>query len=395
MAALQQMQVTGGDGRMAAMAADRIVPATLDTLGDAALAAWLCPRAIMGARAARGAVEAGLALPLAGTERAFAAVEILARREDAILSAAAPLADLRRWAAKDAGRERTIAARLDALAAARAPWAGLSLARPRLMGIVNVTPDSFSDGGRFLAADDAIAHGRALLDAGADILDIGGESTRPGAEPVAPEEEIRRIAPVLRALAATKAPISVDTRHAAVMAMALEAGAAIINDVSALSDPGGMAIVARSTASVVLMHMAGEPRTMQREPRYRCAPLDVLEALAARVAACEAAGIARARIVIDPGIGFGKTKAHNLEILGRLALFQALGTGVMVGLSRKSFLGGSPDERLAGSIAGALDAARNGAQIVRVHDVAETKAALDQLAALERASTMIGSDGIA
>ncbi len=186
----------------------------------------------------------------------------------------------------------------------------------------------------------------------------------------------------MRALAATGAPVSVDTRHAATMAMALAAGARIVNDVSALADPDSSAIIARAGASVVLMHMQGEPATMQREPRYRFAPLDVLDALAARIAACAAAGIPPSRIVIDPGIGFGKTQAHNLQILHHLALFQGLGTGVMVGLSRKSFLArlagtaAPADARLAGSIAGALEAVRNGAQIVRAHDVAETRQAL-------------------
>jgi len=191
----------------------------------------------------------------------------------------------------------------------------------------------------------------------------------------------------VRALAATGAPVSVDTRHAATMAMALAAGARIVNDVSALADPDSSAIIARAGASVVLMHMQGEPATMQRDPRYSFAPLDVLEFLAARVAACEAAGIPRARVAIDPGIGFGKTQAHNLQILGRLALFQSLGTGVMVGVSRKSLVGrlaGAPAEaRLPGSLAGALDAVRKGAQIVRVHDVAETRQALLLQGAIE------------
>ena len=199
---------------------------------------------------------------------------------------------------------------------------------------------------------------------------------------------MRRIEPVLRALAATGAALSVDTRHAAVMAMALAAGARVVNDVSALAgDPASIGIIARAGASVVLMHMQGEPATMQRDPRYGFAPLEILEFLAARVAVCEAAGIPRARVAIDPGIGFGKTQAHNIQILGRLALFQSLGTGVMVGVSRKSLVGrlaGAPAEaRLPGSLAGALDAVRKGAQIVRVHDVAETRQALLLQGAIE------------
>ena len=390
MAALQQMQVRSGGGRMAAMASSAIVPVPLDWLGAEALEGWLCPASLLAGSAAARAIDGGWALPLAGGPRGFAAVELLARRDESVLSALAPIAALRRWAsARGKEFERVIEARLEALAAPRTDWAGLSLARPLVMGIVNVTPDSFSDGGRYIAADAAVAHGRALLDAGADLLDIGGESTRPGAAPVAPEEEIRRIEPVLRALVASGVPVSIDTRHAAVMAIALDLGARVVNDVSALTGRGSIETVARAGASVVLMHMQGEPATMQRDPRYGFAPLDVLEALAARVEACEAAGIPRARIVIDPGIGFGKTPTHNLQILSRLALFHALGAGVMVGLSRKSLVGriaaAAADARLPGSLAGALDAVRKGAQIVRVHDVAETRQALLLQAAIDGA----------
>jgi len=381
MAALQQMQARLRNDTIAAMAETAPVP--LDALGEEALGAWLAPAALIAGEGAQRAAAAGFALPLAGGPCAFAAVEVLARRGGAVSSALAPLAQVRAWAAgHGAAMERHIEARLAALAAPRPDWAGLPLARPLVMGIVNVTPDSFSDG--YPDPDDAIAHGRALLAAGADILDVGGESTRPGATPVTPADEIRRIAPVLRALVATGAPVSIDTRHAAVMAMALEAGARIVNDVTALAgDRDSLGVAARAGASVVLMHMQGEPATMQREPRYAFAPLDVLEDLAARVAACEAAGIPRGRVVVDPGIGFGKTRQHTLQILARLTLFQALGTGVMVGLSRKSFLGkGAAGERLAGSLAGALDAVAKGAQIVRVHDVAETRQALALYAAI-------------
>ncbi len=374
---------------MAAMAESTITPVPLDALGDEAEGVWLCPAAFLAGGTAARAIEGGFALPLAGGPRGFSAVELLARRDDAVLSALAPLPRLRSWAAaRGAVLEQHIEARLASLSAPRPDWAGLSLARPLVMGIVNVTPDSFSDGGRFLGAEEAAAHGRALLEAGADIVDIGGESTRPGATQVPAEEEMRRIEPVLRALAASGAALSVDTRHAAVMAMALAAGARIVNDVSALAgDKASIGIIARAGASVVLMHMQGEPATMQRDPRYGFAPLEILEFLAARVAACEAAGIPRARVAIDPGIGFGKTQAHNLQILGRLALFQSLGTGVMVGVSRKSLVGrlaGAPAEaRLPGSLAGALDAVRKGAQIVRVHDVAETRQALLLQGAIE------------
>ena len=349
----------------------------------AALLGWLRPLGIVRGSIAARAVAAGLGAPLAGGSAAFTMVEALARRPDGgIDSALAPLARLLAWAeAGDPQVAAHVRARLDALGAQRPAWAGLALARPLVMGIVNVTPDSFSDGGAFVEAGRAVAHARALIGAGADIIDIGGESTRPGAEPVAPEEEIRRIAPVIEPLVRSGAVVSVDTRHATVMAMALAKGARIINDVTALGgDPQSLGVVARAGASVVLMHMQGEPRTMQVAPSYALASLDVLEALAVRVAACERAGIPRARIVIDPGIGFGKAPEHNLEILGRLALFHALGTGVMIGVSRKSLVGrvaeAPVNERVPGSLAGALHALEEGVQIVRVHDVAETKQAV-------------------
>jgi dihydropteroate synthase len=246
------------------------------------------------------------------------------------------------------------------------------------MGIVNVTPDSFSDGGDH-AGTDAVAHGRAMLEAGADILDVGGESTRPGATPVEPEEEIRRIEPVVRGLAALGAVVSIDTCHAATMACALAAGARIINDVTALAgDPDSLGVAARSTAPVVLMHMKGKPQTMQNDPVYDCAPLDVLEYLEARIVACAAAGIPPGRIVVDPGIGFGKRLRHNLQILARLSLLHLTGCPILLGASRKSFIastvarGERPKQRLPGSLAAELQALDQGVQILRVHDVAET-----------------------
>ncbi|HYL47796.1 MAG TPA: dihydropteroate synthase, partial [Stellaceae bacterium] len=267
----------------------------------------------------------------------------------------------------------------------RPRWAGFALDRPLVMGILNVTPDSFSDGGRFADPAGAIAHGRALIDAGADIVDIGGESTRPGALPVTPDDEFARIEPVIKALAAAGASISVDTRHASVMARALEAGARIINDIAALSHPGAMALAAKMRSPVVLMHMQGEPATMQQAPQYDLASLDIAEFLDARIAGCLGAGIARDAIVVDPGIGFGKTKAHNLEILARIGLLHGLGTGVLVGASRKSFLGGPVETRLAGSLAIAIHAVQQGVQIVRVHDVTETRAAIALTEALATA----------
>jgi dihydropteroate synthase len=243
------------------------------------------------------------------------------------------------------------------------------------MGVVNVTPDSFSDGGRYYARDAAIAHARRLAEEGADIVDIGGESTRPGAAPLTGEEELERILPVIQALG--DLCISVDTRRPAVMAAALDAGASMINDVQALQAPGALAAVREAACAVCLMHMKGDPATMQRDPHYDDVVHEVKAFLQERVTAAEAAGIARERIVVDPGFGFGKTTAHNLMLLGRFAELSELGVPLLAGLSRKSTIGkltGRPaDERLAGSLAMALIAVQRGATILRVHDVKETR----------------------
>jgi dihydropteroate synthase len=260
--------------------------------------------------------------------------------------------------------------------------AGLALDRPRIMGVVNVTPDSFSDGGRHLAPDAAVAHALRLEAEGADILDIGGESTRPGSDPVDLEEECRRVLPVIEGLAGrTKARLSIDTRKAEVMRRAAQAGVHLINDVSALAhDPGSLEVAARTGLPVVLMHAQGDPRTMQERPHYADVVLDVYDWLSARVDACERSGIPRARLIVDPGIGFGKTLAHNLALLASLSIFHGLGCAVLLGASRKSFIGrltgADVADRLAGSIAAALLGATQGAQILRVHDVAATRQAL-------------------
>lgn len=344
---------------------------------------WLRPLGWLSGSTAASAVSQGLALPLAGGGLAFSLVEIIGRGETTIASAVVPLAKLREGAyRRGAPFTDRVALMLDRLSVARRPWAGFALDRPLLMGIVNVTPDSFSDGGDFVDPAGAVAHGRALLAAGADMLDIGGESTRPGAAPVAPAEEIRRIAPVIRELAGAGAVISVDTRHAPVMSAALDAGARIVNDVSALAgDERSLAVVARAGAAAVLMHMQGEPRTMQQAPRYALASLDIVDYLDDRIAACAAAGIPRERIAVDPGIGFGKRSAHNIEILARLGLFHALGCAVLLGVSRKALIGAPanaipPKQRLPGSLAGAVYGLAQGAQILRVHDVAETQQAV-------------------
>jgi dihydropteroate synthase len=257
------------------------------------------------------------------------------------------------------------------------------------MGIVNVTPDSFSDGGLFLDADAAIAHGRELLAEGADILDIGGESTRPGAEPVEADEEIRRVVPVIEALAADGARISIDTTKATVARRALEAGATIVNDVAAFRfDPELAAVTAEAGATCVLMHMLGEPRTMQVDPRYDEVVSDVKAFLEQRLAYAVAEGIPEDKIWLDPGIGFGKTLEHNLELIARLDEIVAIGRPVVFGASRKSFLGKltgrQVDERLAGTIATNIIAYERGGRVFRVHDVAATVDALQVAAATVR-----------
>jgi dihydropteroate synthase len=271
---------------------------------------------------------------------------------------------------------------------------GIATDRPLVMGTLNVTPDSFSDGGRFLDARAAITAGEAMRAAGADIIDIGGESTRPGAAPVPVEEELARVLPVIRALAPT-GPVSIDTRNAATMRAALDAGAAIVNDVSALShDAEAAGVVAEAGCPVILMHMRGTPETMKGLATYRDVALDVAEELGFRLAAAEARGVARGRIVLDPGIGFAKTPAQNLALLARLSVLHGLGCPLLVGVSRKSFIGlygGAPDtaDRLPGSLAAGLAAVAAGATILRVHDVAETVQAL----AIWRAIASAGGQG--
>ncbi|MDX8348406.1 dihydropteroate synthase [Cognatiyoonia sp. IB215446] len=273
---------------------------------------------------------------------------------------------------------------LDRLTARRADIAGLSLDRPRLMGILNVTPDSFSDGGRFNDRDAAIAQAQKMRADGANIIDVGGESTRPGASEVPVDEEIARTAPVISAIRAqSDVPISIDTRKASVAQAAIEAGAGLINDVAAFTfDPDLARVTADAGLPVCLMHAQGDPQTMQDDPRYHDVLLDVYDFLAARVAAAEAAGIPRDQIIVDPGIGFGKTVEHNLALLRGIALFHSLGCPILLGASRKRFIGvigggEAATDRVNGSIAVALHAARQGVQFLRVHDIFATKQALD------------------
>jgi len=275
----------------------------------------------------------------------------------------------------------------DALAGFTSPRAsvlGVSMDFPRIMGVLNITPDSFSDGGSDASAEAAVARGLKLIEDGADFLDIGGESTRPGAKPVSLAEEQDRVLPVIEGLKAAgiTAPISIDTRNAVTAQAAFEAGAQLFNDVSALShDPDSLAFAAESGATVCLMHASGDLRTMQDDPTYKNVLIDIFAYLEGRIEVCLEAGISRDKIIVDPGIGFGKTLQHNVTILSGLSAFQGMGVPVLIGASRKGFIGKLSGEAIAvnrapGSIAAALVAAGQGAQIIRAHDVAETRQAL-------------------
>jgi dihydropteroate synthase len=344
---------------------------------------YLRPVGLITGDAAQAAVEAGWALPLCGGEAAFTGCEIWQRRPQGIDRTFLPAADLAGWLQRQPDEVRAAAAALRDRLCAPPSWPhGLPPRRPLLMGVVNVTPDSFSDGGQFLEPAAAIAHGLRLRAEGADIVDVGGESTRPGAAAVSAGEEIRRVAPAVEALAGAGVLVSIDTRKAAVMRAAIASGARMINDISALRcDPDGLATAGASGLPVGLMHSRGEPATMQVRPTYERAPLDVFDHLAARVLAWTEAGYERARLIVDPGIGFGKTLDHNLDILSQLGLYLGLGLPVLVGVSRKSFIGrlaggAPPTERRPGSLAAALWAVAAGAAILRVHDVAATQQAV-------------------
>jgi len=272
---------------------------------------------------------------------------------------------------------------MEALSSPRPRLAGLALDRPRVMGILNVTPDSFSDGGRHNAVDAAVTHALRLISEGADIIDIGGESTRPGADPVPLAEELSRVMPVLEALRPqTSALISIDTRKAEVMSRAAAAGADVLNDVSALThDPEALAAAAGAGLPVILMHAIGDPKTMNDNPQYDDVVLDVFDFLERRIDECEAAGIPKAKLVVDPGIGFGKHLPHNVAVLAALSLYHGLGVPVLLGASRKKLVDQLCDvpnaaDRLPGSLAAALHGIAHGVQIVRVHDVAATRQAI-------------------
>jgi len=266
------------------------------------------------------------------------------------------------------------------LSAPREPICGIEMQKPSIMGILNTTPDSFSDGGLHFIHDDALAGAQKMLADGADIIDVGGESTRPGADYVPADVEIRRTVPVIQTLGGI--PVSIDTRKASVANAAIAAGAGLFNDVSALGfDPDSLATAARLKVPVCMMHASGDPKTMQDDPQYDNVLLDVYDYLEARVTACETAGISRARIMLDPGIGFGKTEAHNLTLLRGLSLFHGLGCAILLGVSRKRLIGNighaaDARDRAPGSIALGLGALDQGVQMLRVHDIAATKQAV-------------------
>ncbi|MES9968475.1 MAG: dihydropteroate synthase [Candidatus Thiodiazotropha sp.] len=268
----------------------------------------------------------------------------------------------------------------------------LDLGSPQVMGILNLTPDSFSDGGRYLNPDLALKHALEMVQEGATIIDIGGESTRPGAQAVSEEEELERVIPIIERLSqSVPVPISIDTNKPLVMGEAVSAGAGMINDIMALQVPGALEAVAEAGVPVCLMHMQGEPRTMQKAPHYENVVEEVKTFLRQRLDACEAAGISRHKLIIDPGFGFGKTLAHNLSLLKELQLLRELAAPMLVGISRKSMIGSiignqAVDQRLMGSVAAAVIAAMGGAAIIRVHDVRETVDALKVVAAVRAAT---------
>lgn len=341
---------------------------------------YLCPRGLISGRTAAEAVAAQVALPFhARSDLAFTLVEATTPS----IAALCPVRDLQPWIASQATPYRE---RLDLLL--RRLTSSVLVPSPRgrpaplVMGIVNVTPDSFSDGGRYLAHDAAIEHGRQLWQEGADWIDVGGESTRPGADEVPAAEEIRRVVPVIQRLAGEGIALSIDTRKAAVMEAALAAGATMINDVSALLfDPRAGAVARGAGVPVVLMHSRGTAANMQQKAHYAAPANEVFDELSDRVDRAESLGIPRSWLLVDPGFGFAKTLPHNLDILQALGLYASLGVPLVVGVSRKSFIGqlaphAPVADRLPGSLAAAQSAVLHGVAMVRVHDVAATRQAL-------------------
>lgn len=345
----------------------------------------LRPDGFLTGRTAKEAVKDSIAGPLAGGPGAFTHLEVIQGEAGLVRSQRVAFSEIK------TSSDVSITRILENLTSDKLPVAGLDWCRTRIMGIVNVTPDSFSDGGLYAAADAAITHGRKLAKEGADILDIGGESTRPGAAEVSEAEETSRIGPVLTALCSDPVPVSIDTRKAGVMRAAAKLGVRFLNDVSALSFDGDSLEAAKvSGLPVILMHAQGTPGVMQRAPHYEDVLIEVYRYLEKRIKVCEQAGISKSRIIIDPGIGFGKTLDHNLSLLAGLSTFHGLGCPVLLGASRKRFIGELSNEDLAarrvpGSLAAVFQAAMHGVQIVRVHDVAETRQALDVIEAVHAA----------
>ncbi len=337
---------------------------------------FLRPAGLLWGRDAEEAIAGGDAGRLAGQRIGFTRIELSLRHESLVSRSWYSYRDL------SASSDNDIAERLELIGRDRPNLPGTEPGEPAIMGIVNVTPDSFSDGGQAFETDVAIAQGLELAAAGAAILDVGGESTRPGSDPVALDEEISRVMPVIEALASQGLAVSVDTRKAKVMTAAVDAGAAIINDVSALTfDSQSVAMAKRLDVPVILMHAQGDPKTMQQNPTYDDVALDVFDVLEGWIDACVAAGMAREHLAVDPGIGFGKIFRHNLELLQRASLFHGLGVPLVYGASRKGFIGALTGEttaglRLGGSVGAALAAFQQGVQIGRVHDVKATVEAL-------------------
>ena len=330
-------------------------------------------------------------MPLAGGPYGFSHVDVINAMEGCITVCRVAAQDVLGLAAAAGDKpEARAKLTLHRLTRPRKAYAGLDMASWHIMGIINTTPDSFSDGGDHWAADMALASAQAMVEDGAAILDIGGESTRPGAEPVSHDEECRRVLPVIETLSAAGHLVSADTRHTAVMAKTLDHGAHIINDVGGLRAEGAVDLVASRQVPAMIMHMQGEPGNMQKDPRYLDAPTDIFDWLSDRIDAAVSAGLKRGMIAIDPGFGFGKTPQHNMQIMQSISLFHGLGVPIVLGVSRKStiahFSKGEPaKQRLAGSVALAALARQQGVQIFRVHDVAETHQALSNAEAQTKA----------
>ena len=328
-------------------------------------------------------VKNKLALPLVNKRFSFCSVKLVINSSNKYYSFFSSVGDMFKWLeGEDCLIKNEIYSIFNNLNNSPNTYCGLKIDKPLIMGILNVTPDSFSDGGRYNDFDSAVRHSQNLIDAGASIIDVGGESTRPGAIPVDPSVEQERIIPIVKVLSEKGITVSVDTMHASTMDLALNSGASIINDISALSnDKDSVQVIKKNKAFVIMMHMQGKPLSMQESPSYGFAEIDVYNFLKSRIEFCQKEGVSRDKISIDPGIGFGKSQSHNFNILKNIMLFQMLGLPLVLGVSRKSFVGNltgvsSPDNRLIGSVSLGLINAIKGVNILRVHDVIETNEAL-------------------